>query len=73
MMKWWHFAAAGAAVFVSYKIGCRMGAAKAIAACGCQGITKPIVTQADAARAAMAGGVEVLREPSPDAIRAVGL
>lgn len=74
-MKWWHIAGAAAAVWVSYKVGCRMGAARAVRACGCAGMTpaKPGAVVAPAAVAAVVAPVEVMREPSPDALRAVGI
>jgi hypothetical protein len=68
-MKWWHFAGDAAAVWVSYKVGCRMGAARAVAACGCAGMTPAKPNAAVAAPAP----VEAVREASPDALRAVGI
>ena len=73
-MKWWHIAGAAAAVWVSYRVGCRMGAARAVAACGCAGMTplKPGAVVAPGL-AAVTASVEAMREPSPDALRAVGI
>jgi hypothetical protein len=51
-----------------------MGAARAVRACGCAGMT-PIKPGAVVAPglAAVAASVEAMREPSPDALRAVGI
>ena len=67
-MKFWHIAGVAAAVYVSYKVGCRMGIAKAVAKCGC----KPTAMPGAVGAGSVITSAEI-REPSPDAIRAAGL
>ena len=72
-MKWWHIAGAAAAVYVSYKVGCRMGIAKAVQKCGCESLgIKPAAMPGPAGAGSVMTSAEI-REPSPDAIRAAGL